>query len=248
MVHIFVNPEQMQGDMLTITGSDVNHIRNVMRLKPGDEISVRNGADSREYRYGIEAYTDDAVICRLRFIKEADVELPVKVILFQGLPKADKMDLIVQKTVELGVTEIVPVAMKRCVMKLDDRRREKKIQRWQTIARSAAEQSRRAIVPQVREPMTMQEAVRYASENTDIRLVPYELQKDDGSTKETFARLEAGQSLSVFIGPEGGFEPDEIALARESGIRPISLGKRILRTETAAMVVLSWLIWKFEIN
>lgn len=238
----------MRGDLLEVTGNNLNHIKNVMRLKPGDEISVFNGTDRREYRYGIEKYEDGAALCRLRFVKEADVELPVRVILFQGLPKADKMDLIVQKCVELGVSQIVPVSMKRCVMKLDDRRREKKIQRWQTIARSAAEQSRRAVIPEVTDPMTMQQAVRYAVQNTDIQLVPYELQKDDGSTKEIFAGLTPGKSLAVFIGPEGGFDPDEIALAKESGIQPISLGKRILRTETAAMVVLSWLIWNFEIS
>lgn len=248
MVHIFVNPEDMQGDMLSVTGSDLNHIRNVMRLKPGDEISVYNGTDQKEYRYGIEEYTDTAALCRLRFVKEADVELPVKVTLFQGLPKADKMDLIVQKCVELGVSQIVPVSMKRCVMKLDDRRKDKKIQRWQTIARSAAEQSRRAVIPKVCDPMTMQQAVRYAVDNTDMQLVPYELQRDDGSTKDIFAGLTPGKSLAVFIGPEGGFDPEEIALAKENGIRPISLGKRILRTETAAMVVLSWLIWEFEIS
>ena len=243
MLHIFVDPAQMQGDLLRVTGTDVNHIKNVLRLRPGDEISVRTGQDEREYRYGIEAYTDSEVLCRLRFVKDSDVELPVRVFLFQGLPKADKMDLIVQKAVELGVCEIIPVQMRRSVVRLDGA---KKAQRWQTIAESAAKQSRRAVIPVVREPVSMEEAVRYAKENTDVRLLPYELQKEDGSTRERIDAIREGSAVSVFIGPEGGFEPEEVEMAREAGILPISLGKRILRTETAALVVLSWLIYRFE--
>lgn len=249
MLHIFVDPARMQGDLLTVTGPDVNHIKNVLRLKPGDEISVRNGTDDREYRYGIEEIGETQVRCRLRFVKEADVELPVKVILFQGLPKSDKMDFIVRKCVELGVNRIVPVEMKRCVMKLDNgTKTARKVARWQAIAESAAKQSRRAVIPEVEEPVSMAEAVKYASENTDLMLLPYELQEDDGSAKALFESLRPGESVSVFIGPEGGFEPEEVELAREAGAKPISLGKRILRTETAAMVVLSWLIYRFEIK
>jgi len=250
MLHIFVDPAQMQGDLLRVTGKDVNHIKNVLRLRPGDEISVRTGQDEREYRYGIEEFTDSEVICRLRFVKESDVELPVKVLLFQGLPKADKMDLIVQKAVELGVTEIIPVQMRRSIVKLEGAKIAKRTQRWQTIAEAAAKQSRRAVVPVVHEPMTMEEAVRFAGQNTDVRLLPYELQKEDGSTRELMESICAGSvsTVSVFIGPEGGFEPDEVELARQAGIRPISLGKRILRTETAALVVLSWLIYLLEIS
>ena len=248
MLHIFVDPAQMQGDLLHVTGSDVNHIKNVLRLKPGDEISVRTGQDEREYRYGIEAFTDREVLCRLRFVKEADVELPVKVYLFQGLPKSDKMDMIVQKAVELGAAEIIPVQMRRSVVKLDGAKRAKRTQRWQTIAENAASQSRRAVVPLVREPMTMEEAVRFAQNNTQTRLLPYELQEEDGSTRELIEGIEEGNAVSVFIGPEGGFDPAEVEMAKAAGILPISLGKRILRTETAALVVLSWLIYRFEIR
>ena len=246
MLHIFVDPAQMQGDLLYVRGTDVNHIKNVMRLRPGDEISVRTGQDEREYRYGIEQFTDSEVVCRLRFVKESDVELPVKVYLFQGLPKADKMELIIQKSVELGVVEIIPVQMHRSIVKLDGAKAAKKVQRWQTIAAAAAKQSRRAVVPLVREPMTMEAAIRYAESCTDTRLLPYELQEEDGSTRELLEGIESGSAVSVFIGPEGGFEPGEVEKAREAGILPISLGKRILRTETAALVVLSWLIYRFE--
>ena len=252
MLHIFVDPGQMDGDLLHVTGSDVNHIRNVMRLRPGDEICVHTGEDQREYRYGIETLSGEEVLCRLRFVKEADVELPIRVILFQGLPKADKMDMIVQKSVELGVTEIVPVRTRRSVVKLDDAKAAKRVARWQSIAESAAKQSRRAVIPQVQKPMTMREAVEYARQNTDVRLIPYELQALDEAgakgTKEVLENMKPGEALGFFIGPEGGFEPEEIDMAAEAGIRPISLGRRILRTETAAMVVLSWLIWVFEIG
>ena len=247
MLHIFVDPAQMKGDLLYVTGKDVNHIKNVMRLKQGDEISVRTGQDDREYRYGIEEFTDYEVVCRLRFVKEADVELPVKVYIFQGLPKADKMELIIQKAVELGAAEIIPVQMRRCVVKLDGAKKGKKTQRWQAIAESAAKQSRRAVVPLVREPMTMEEAVRFAEQNTDVRLLPYELQEADGSTREVMDGIREGSAVSIFIGPEGGFDPAEVEMAREAGVVPISLGKRILRTETAAMVALSFLIYHFEI-
>lgn len=247
MLHIFVDPAQMKGDLLYVTGKDVNHIKNVMRLKQGDEISVRTGQDDREYRYGIEEFTDSEVVCRLRFVKEADVELPVKVYIFQGLPKADKMELIIQKAVELGAAEIIPVQMRRCVVKLDGAKKGKKTQRWQAIAESAAKQSRRAVVPLVREPMTMEEAVRFAEQNTDVRLLPYELQEADGSTRDVMDGIREGSAVSIFIGPEGGFDPAEVELARKAGVVPISLGKRILRTETAALVALSFLIYHFEI-
>lgn len=248
MLHLFADPSDVQDELLTITGPEVNHIRNVMRLKPGEEISVSIGGDGKEYRYGIESYTEDLVLCRLRFVKDKEVELPVKVLLFQGLPKADKMDLIVQKAVELGAAEIIPVSMERCVVKLDAGKAAKKTARWQTIAESAASQSRRSIIPRVLAPMSMKEAVEYAKEQTEVRVIPYELQEDDGSVKQYLESLKEGQSVSIFIGPEGGFAPGEVELAKEAGIRPISLGRRILRTETAGLAILSWLIYILEIQ
>lgn len=248
MLHLFADPSDVQDELLTITGPEVNHIRNVMRLKPGEEISVSIGGDGKEYRYGIESYTEDSVLCRLRFVKDKEVELPVKVLLFQGLPKADKMDLIVQKAVELGAAEIIPVSMERCVVKLDAGKAAKKTARWQTIAESAASQSRRSMIPRVLAPMSMREAVEYAKAQTEVRVIPYELQEDDGSVKQYLESLKEGQSVSIFIGPEGGFTPAEVELAKEAGIRPISLGRRILRTETAGLAILSWLIYILEIQ
>ncbi len=245
MYQFFVEPSQIQDKKVIITGSDVNHIKNVLRLKAGEEISVRNGVDGKEYRCGIEEFAQDQIICSLRFIREEGVELPSKIYLFQGIPKADKMELIVQKAVELGVFEVIPVAVKRCVVKLDERKARAKVSRWQGIAEAAAKQCKRGIIPVVREPMTMKEAVSYAGE-MDVKLIPYELAEDMSHTKKMIEAVRPGQSVAVFIGPEGGFEESEVAEALAAGIEPVTLGKRILRTETAGFTVLSWLMYHFE--
>lgn len=245
MYQFFVEPSQIQDKKVIITGSDVNHIKNVLRLKPGEEIAVRNGVDGREYRCGIEEFAQDQVICSLRFVKEEGVELPSKVYLFQGLPKADKMELIVQKAVELGVYEVIPLAVKRCVVKLDEKKARAKANRWQGIAEAAAKQSKRGVVPVVKEPMTMKEAAAYAR-GMDVKLIPYELAEDMAHTKKVIESIRPGESVAVFIGPEGGFEEGEVAEAIAAGIEPITLGKRILRTETAGLAVLSWLMYHLE--
>lgn len=248
MYHFFVEPHQIHNTSVLITGTDVNHIKNVLRLKPDDEISVSNGIDGREYRCGIDEISDTEVICRLRFIKEDGVELPAKVFLFQGLPKGDKMELIIQKTVELGVYEIIPIEMKRCVVKLDAKKAKSKIARWQSIAEAAAKQSKRAIVPKVNDIMTYSEALEYAK-NMDVKLVPYEMECLCDSMAETRKIIDAinpGERIAVFIGPEGGFDEEEIKKATSLGMKTITLGKRILRTETAGMTVMAWIMYRLE--
>lgn len=245
MYQFFVDSSQIQDKRIIITGSDVNHIKNVLRLQPGEEIAVKNGVDDREYRCGIEEITQDSVICTLRFIREEGVELPSKIYLFQGLPKADKMELIIQKSVELGVFEVIPLAVKRCVVKLDEKKAAAKVKRWQGIAEAAAKQCRRGIIPTVSEPMSMREAVAYARQ-MDVRLIPYELAGDMAHTKEIIEAIRPGQSVAVFIGPEGGFEQSEVEEALAAEIMPVTLGKRILRTETAGLAVLSWLLYHLE--
>lgn len=247
MYQFFVEPGQINENdrSVIITGTDVNHIKNVLRMKVGEELAVSNGIDGREYRCGIVSLGEDAVECELRFIKEDAVELPVKVTLFQGLPKADKMELIIQKAVELGVTEIVPVATKRCVVKLDDKKAAAKVARWQSIAEAAAKQSKRGIIPQVLPVQSFKLALKQAAE-MDVRLIPYELASGMEHTRELLGSLKPGQSVAVFIGPEGGFEESEIALAGENGVESITLGKRILRTETAGMTVLAWIGYLME--
>ena len=245
MYQFFVEPSQIQDKKVIITGSDVNHIRNVLRMKVGEEIAVKSGEDGREYRCGIEAFAQDQVICSLRFIREEGVELPSKIYLFQGLPKADKMELIVQKAVELGAFEVIPVSVKRCVVKLDEKKAAAKVSRWQGIAEAAAKQCKRGIIPVVKMPMTLREAAAYAQE-MDVRLIPYELAGDMAHTREIIEGIVPGQSVALFIGPEGGFEESEVETALAAGIEPITLGRRILRTETAGLTVLSWLMYHLE--
>lgn len=247
MYQFFVEPGQIDinNRRIIILGGDVNHIRNVLRMKAGQELSVSNGQDGREYRCGILALEEDRVICELRFVKEDKVELPSRFYLFQGLPKGDKMELIIQKAVELGVYQVIPVAAKRCVVKLDDKKAAARLARWQGIAEAAAKQSRRAIVPEVKQVLSFSQAVEYAS-GARLRLIPYELAEDMAKTRSLIDGLEPGDDVAVFIGPEGGFEESEIALAREKGIEPVTLGRRILRTETAGLTVLSWLAYRLE--
>ena len=245
MYQFFVEPSQIQGTRVIITGNDVNHIKNVLRMQPGEEIAVSNGEDGKEYRCGIEELYEDEIVCTLRFIKEDGVELPSKIYLFQGLPKADKMELIVQKAVELGVYEIVPVATKRAVVKLDEKKAKSKISRWQTISEAAAKQSKRRIVPQIHSVMTFKEAVAYAKE-CSVKVIPYELAEGMEKTRDIIGCLKPGEDIAIFIGPEGGFEESEINIALENNVTPITLGKRILRTETAGFTVLSWIMYQLE--
>lgn len=245
MYQFFVEPCQIQGNRIVITGKDVNHIKNVLRMKPGEEISVSNGMDGKEYRCGIEELHEEEIICELRFIKEEGMELPSKIYLFQGLPKADKMELIIQKAVELGVYEIIPVATKRAVVKLDEKKAGNKILRWQGIAEAAAKQSKRGIIPQIQNVMSFKEAVKYSS-CAQVKVIPYELSEGMDKTREIIENLKPGEDIAVFIGPEGGFAQEEIEEAAGQGIIPITLGRRILRTETAGMTVLSILMYHLE--
>lgn len=249
MYHFFVDENQIdiENKRFYIEGSDVNHIKNVLRLQKGDEISLSNGIDGKDYRCGIVSMENDRVEGELYFIKEDELELPSKVILFQGLPKADKLELIIQKAVELGAYEVVPVSMKRCVVKLDEKKATSKEKRWQQISEAAAKQSKRRIIPKVSRPMTMKQALEYAKE-LDVVLLPYELSEDSKTTVEIMEGLKPGQSIGIFIGPEGGFDEDEVLLAKEAGAVPVSLGKRILRTETAGMTLLSIVMYYLEIK
>lgn len=255
MQHFFVEPSQIIGNEIRITGEDVGHIRRVLRMKEGEELSVGNGMDDTEYRCQIDHFTDDEVVCKIRFIKEDGVELPARIYLFQGLPKSDKMELVVQKAVELGVYEIIPVATKRAVVKLDDKKAKNKVVRWQAVSEAAAKQSKRAVVPRVHDLMTMQEAVAYAK-GMDAKAIPYELSRGMEATREWLAFAadtvssaeDNAASIAIFIGPEGGFEESEIELAKEAGITPISLGRRILRTETAGLTILSILMYQLEMK
>ena len=246
MQRFFVEPHQIdeEAHQIHITGSDVNHISNVLRMKTGEELWISDGS-KYEYRCTIESFEPDEVLLHIVYSQEPEYELPCRIYLFQGLPKADKMELIIQKAVELGAYEIIPVETKRCVVKLDGRKSAKKTARWQQIAESAAKQSKRMLIPNVHEVLTFREALKYA-ESMDVRLVPYELARGMQEPKEILAGIEPGQSVGIFIGPEGGFEEKEIEAAIEGGAKPITLGRRILRTETAGLAILSVLMFQLE--
>ena len=207
MYQFFVEPEQIDvaAKSVIIRGTDVNHIKNVLRMRPGEEVAVSNGIDGKEYRCGILAL----------------------------------------EAVELGAFQVIPVSMKRCVVKLDEKKADAKIKRWQGIAEAAAKQSKRGVIPTVAPVMSYVQAVKTASE-MDLKLVPYELAEGMPQTKQLIESARPGQQIAIFIGPEGGFDPEEIRLATEAGIQPITLGKRILRTETAGFTTIAWLMYQLE--
>jgi 16S rRNA (uracil1498-N3)-methyltransferase len=244
MYHFFVTPEAVGETSIAITGTDVNHIRNVLRMKAGEEILVSDG-QGKDYCCELEEITEQAVTARITDHTFAGTELSAEFYLFQGLPKADKMELIIQKAVELGVKEIIPVATKRAVVKLDEKKAAKKLERWQAIAESAAKQSRRGIIPKIQNVMDFKEALQYAG-NFDRNIIPYENYKDMAETRAILEQIQPGMKVGIFIGPEGGFDEAEVESAIEQNVHPISLGRRILRTETAGMAILSVLMFRME--
>lgn len=246
MYRFFVSPEQLLQEPIRISGEDYNHIHNVLRMKTGEEVLVTDQGE-KEYLCEIADYDADAqaVLLRVVDVFGNNRELPARIVLFQGYPKGDKMEQIVQKAVELGVAEIVPVMMKRCVVKLDEKKAAKKIERLNGVALSAAKQSKRGRIPEVKPAMNVEQAIQYA-QSLDSIIVPYESAEGMEYSKKVIDEITDGRSIGIFIGPEGGFEPSEIEKIEAVGGKVISLGHRILRTETAGMVVLSLLMFGLE--
>lgn len=244
MHHFFVTPQQISGDKIRIEGGDVNHMKNVLRMKLYEKAEISDG-ESRTYLCEVEAYEEDVAVLHILEEMEADTEPASKLYLFQGLPKSDKMELIVQKAVELGVYQVIPVAMKRSVVRLDDKKAAKKADRWNSIAESAAKQAGRSRIPEVTMPLSYNEALKMAEE-LDVTLLPYELAGGMEVTREVIRQIKSGQSVGIFIGPEGGFEPEEVDAAVSMGAKVITLGRRILRTETAGLATLAVLMFELE--
>lgn len=242
--HFFVSPENIGTETVTITGGDVNHIKNVLRMKKGEKIVVNDGAGAG-YCCTLNVIGDDFITAEILPGQLSSTETDVKVVLYQGLPKGDKLETVIQKCTELGVGRIVPVEMKRCVVKLDEKKKDTKRQRWQGIAESAAKQSGREIIPEISGPVSFEKAIKEASES-DLFLVPYECETDMSEIKQSLRSLKKGDTLSILIGPEGGFEPSEIEKAKEAGGKTVSLGRRILRTETAAMASVAIFVFELE--
>lgn len=246
MYRFFVKQEQidMEEKKIHITDGDVNHIKNVLRMRQGETILISAG-DNLEYTCLVSEMEAEEVIADISYVQEVGMELPSKIYLFQGLPKSDKMELIIQKAIELGAAEIVPMATKRAVVKLDAKKAAKKVQRWNEIAKSAAKQSKRGLIPEVKPVMSFKEAVEYGK-SMDMLLIPYEDAKGIAHSREVVEAVKDKKSLGIYIGPEGGFPEEEVSLAMKAGAEPVTLGHRILRTETAGMTLLSILMFMLE--
>jgi len=245
MNRFYIEQNQVSEDVITITGSDVNHIKNVLRMKIGESILICDCC-GKDYHCTIQNMDSQVVEAKVHSVSDTKTELSTKIYLFQGLPKKDKMELIVQKAVELGVTEVIPVMMKRTIVKLEDKKKEvKKIERWQSIATSAAKQSNRGVIPTVSEVISYKQALERAKE-MDLVLLPYENEEGMKAAREAVQSAKGKKSVAVFIGPEGGYEESEIEQAREMGMIPVTLGNRILRTETAGLAMLSILMFELE--
>ena len=245
MYDFFADSSAIGEKEIIIRGSDLNHMKNVLRLQIGEQVCIHEESTGKEYRCEIAGYEKDVAHLHIMWVEEANRELPSKIYLFQGLPKGDKMELIIQKAVELGVYEIIPVATKRAVVKLDAKKAEAKQKRWQSIAESAAKQAGRALIPQIATCISFEKALRMCN-GLDAALIPYEKAEGMQHARDQVRALHGKHSIGIFIGPEGGFEESEIEAARGAGAVPITLGHRILRTETAGLTMLSILMFELE--
>lgn len=243
MYHFFVSEEQINGENAYIEGSDVNHIVNVLRMKPGEELLISVKGDWDYLCKIVDIETDRVNLKVLESMEQR--ELPVNITLLQGIPKSDKLEMIIQKAVELGVSEIIPVKTKRVVVKIDEKKVDTKVNRWNAIAESAAKQSKRSIIPKVHEPMSIDNALEIVKD-FGVKLIPYENADGIDKTRKILDNMDKTKNIAVFIGPEGGFEESEVERIKNSGFEVITLGKRILRTETAGLALLSNIMIRLE--
>ena len=234
---------------ITIMGEDVNHIKNVLRLTIGDTITVCDGA-GKEYECEIAEISKEQVYANIVDINQNAAELPCNITLFQGMPKSDKMELIIQKSVELGVYDIIPIEMKRCVVKVNEKDKQKKLQRWQKISEVAAKQCGRNIIPKIKPILNLKNICNMLKEY-DIVLLAYEkeekitIKQELNNIKENLNN-NSKFKIAVIVGPEGGISTEEVELLQKNGAKSITLGKRILRTETVALNVLSVIMYELE--
>lgn len=236
MYNFFVENTAKKDGRYFIAGTDYNHIKNVLRMNMGEQflVSCEGVSDLCE----LESIESDTVVAKIIKTNYQSTNLPINIHLFQGLPKSDKLELIIQKAVELGVATVTPVSMKRSIVKIDDKKKKSKRERWQAIAEAAAKQSKRTAVPEVCDILSYKEFIARAKE-LDLLLVPYECADGMSATKAALREIKSGMNVGIIIGPEGGFEQKEIEDALEIGGKVISLGSRILRTETAAITTIA---------
>ncbi len=241
MARFFIDPADVCDKTITVFGEDAAHIGRVLRHKPGDILTLCDGKGT-DYIVEIDGITSKEVLTRIIDIKTSSTEPPVHITLFQGLPKSDKMELIIQKSVELGVGKIVPVLTDRTVVRLDKPKDvENKLKRWQRISMEAAKQCNRGIIPEVSAPLHFTEALKLAKE-AELGIIPYEMEEQ--STLKQHILNKCVKSVSIMIGPEGGFTEKEAEEATKYGIIPVTLGPRILRTETASIAVIAMLMYE----
>lgn len=243
MHRFFISKENIFKDGITIDGEDVQHISRVLRLKEGDKI-VLCDQQGTDYLVAIESMSKHSIRTAIIGKEPSKGEPSIDVVLYQGVPKAAKMELIIQKCTEMGITRIVPVMTARTVVKLESEKDEaKKAARWAKIAEEAAKQSKRGIVPVIEMPMNLEKALE-DSKALDLKLIPYELEKEN-SVKAALQSKKA-QRVGFFIGPEGGFDTAEIDKAKQYGVIPVTLGSRIMRTETAGFAILTSIMYEYD--
>lgn len=247
MSKFFIKNENREEEKIRIIGTDVNHIKNVLRLKAGDEIQVCNQETRENFICEVEEinkeFVQTKIVKKMKALSEGNVELHI----FQGLPKADKMELIIQKGTELGVSKIIPVAFQRSIVKLSGKDEAKKIQRWQKIAEVAAKQSGRDFIPEIKEVIGVKNICDLVQEY-DIILLAYEEEKEN-TLKNELLKIKGTREnfkIAVVIGPEGGIAKEEVVLLKNAGAKVVSLGRRILRTETVALAVASIVMYELE--
>ncbi len=241
MARFFVNPEQVKGKQIEIKGQDVKHIRDVLRLSLDDQITICDG-QGIDYQVAIAQIDQDFIMANILNHKQARSETNVQITLFQSLIKGNRFEWVIQKAVEIGVYKIVPMTTAHCVVKIkQDKKAKTKLTRWNNIAQSAAKQSGRGIIPVVENPVSYMEAIQ-ESRQMDFSCMAYE--KETSGSLKNYLQSFQGKSLGIFIGPEGGFSKEEVAMAQETQLRSITLGPRILRSETASIVLLSNMLYE----
>lgn len=243
MPKFFVNNSDISGDNINLSGENMHHLVNVLRCKAGDEVTISDSSGF-DYTCFIHEIEKENVILKITDKMKSAAEPQVKISLFQGLPKGDKLSLIVEKCVEAGVFDITPVSMARCVSKLSKKDFSKKKERYEKISMSAAKQSGRGIIPKVNELVTLNEFLELSKEY-DLVIFPYEEAR--GYTLKNAIKDFSGKSIAVIIGPEGGFSTEEASLIEKNGIKPVTLGNRILRTETAGLSVVFNILYELEL-
>lgn len=248
MPRFFVKDNQVTKNKIVIQGDDVNHIKNVLRKNIGDSLEVCNKDDSKNYLVKIETIDKEKIECIVVEKKEDSIESNIFLHVFQGLPKADKMELIIQKGVELGVSKITPVAMKRCIVKLLPKDEPKKIQRWQKISEVAAKQCGRSIIPKIENVCKCSDICKL-TDDYDAILVAYENEEENTLKSELNILKNIKKDklkIAIVIGPEGGLDAEEIEMLKKNKAKVVTLGKRILRTETVVLNMASIIIYELE--